>query len=217
MNDYFLKLNSTNNTKVEKDMYQYAKENNVPIISDEGLVYLLQLIRLTGAKRILEIGSAIGYSAIKMASLAEDIYVDTIEREIDVYNIAIKNIKNAKMDKRIHVVLKDALQVSKADLMGTADYSYDLIFIDAAKAQYRKFFEMFTPFLRQGGIVVCDNLLFHGLVGLTGADRNEKITTKNLKGLVKKIEEFNDWLANKKGYKTDFLKIGDGMAVSTKL
>ena len=217
MKDYFLNFNSTNDSKLVKDMYQYAKENDVPIISDEGLVYLLQLIRLTNAKKILEVGMAIGYSAIQMASLDKNIHIDTIERDIDMYNIAVNNIKLAKMEKQIHIVLKDGLQVTKEDLMGIDTYEYDLIFIDAAKAQYKKFFELFTPFLRKGGIVVCDNLLFHGLVGLSASEKEEQIKTKSLKGLVRKIEEFNDWLAKKKGYKTDFLKIGDGMAISVKL
>ena len=217
MNDYFLNLNSTNNTKLLKGMYQYAKANDVPIISDEGLIYLLQLIRLTNAKKILEVGTAIGYSAIQMASISKDIHIDTIERDIDSYNIAISNINKAKLNDNIHVVLKDGLDVTKMDLMGIASYEYDLIFIDAAKAQYKNFFNLFTPYLKKGGIVVCDNLLFHGLVGLSAEDKEKNITTKNLKGLVRKIEEFNDWLSKQKGYKTDFLKIGDGMSVSTKL
>ena len=217
MKDYFLNLNNTNNNKTIKEMYQYAKDNDVPIISDEGLVYLLQLIRLTNAKRILEVGTAIGYSAIQMATLNKDIHIDTIEKDIDAYNIAISNINKAKLNDNIHVILKDGLTVTKNDLMGVASYEYDLIFIDAAKAQYKNFFNLFTPFLKKGGIVVCDNLLFHGLVGLSLEEKETKVTTKNLKGLVRKIEEFNDWLSKQKGYKTDFLRIGDGMSVSTKL
>ena len=217
MKDYFLNLNTTNSKKIIKEMYQYAKDNEVPIISDEGLVYLLQLIRLTNAKRILEVGTAIGYSAIQMATLNKDIHIDTIEKDIDAYNIAISNINKAKLNDNIHVILKDGLTVTKNDLMGVASYEYDLIFIDAAKAQYKNFFNLFTPFLKKGGIVVCDNLLFHGLVGLSLEEKETKVTTKNLKGLVRKIEEFNDWLSKQKGYKTDFLRIGDGMSVSTKL
>ena len=217
MKDYFLNLNTTNSKKIIKEMYQYAKDNDVPIISDEGLVYLLQLIRLTNAKRILEVGTAIGYSAIQMATLNKDIHIDTIEKDIESYNIAISNINKAKLNDNIHVILKDGLTVTKNDLMGVASYEYDLIFIDAAKAQYKNFFNLFTPFLKKGGIVVCDNLLFHGLVGLSLEEKETKVTTKNLKGLVRKIEEFNDWLSKQKGYKTDFLRIGDGMSVSTKL
>ena len=217
MKDYFLNLNTTNSKKIIKEMYQYAKDNEVPIISDEGLVYLLQLIRLTNAKRILEVGTAIGYSAIQMATLNKDIHIDTIEKDIESYNIAISNINKAKLNDNIHVILKDGLTVTKNDLMGVASYEYDLIFIDAAKAQYKNFFNLFTPFLKKGGIVVCDNLLFHGLVGLSLEEKETKVTTKNLKGLVRKIEEFNDWLSKQKGYKTDFLRIGDGMSVSTKL
>lgn len=217
MKDYFLNLNSLNNNKVLKDMYQYAKEHKVPIISDEGLIYLLQLIRISGAKCILEIGTAIGYSAIQMAQVAKDIHIDTVERDYESYNIAISNVSKASLDLQIHIVLKDALEVTKEDLMGSANYEYDLIFIDAAKAQYKNFFNIYTPFLKKGGIVVCDNLLFHGLVGLSKEEQVKLVNTKNLKGLVRKIEEFNDWLSKQKGYKTDFLSIGDGMSISIKL
>lgn len=217
MKDYFLDLNNFNNSRQLKEMYQYAKTNKVPIISDEGLVYLLELIRLTNAKRILEIGTAIGYSSIQMALVAENIKIDTIEREEASYNIALDNIKKAKLDDRIHVVFKDALEVSKADLMGLQNYEYDLIFIDAAKAQYKNFFTLFSSYLKKGGIIVCDNLLFHGLVGLDKENKEKLIHTKNLNGLVRKIEDFNEWLSKNKEYKTDFLRIGDGMAVSYKL
>lgn len=217
MKDYFLDLNTINNNKVLKEMYQYAKDNKVPIITDEGLVYLLQLVRLTNAKKILEIGTAIGYSSIQMALLSNDIRIDTIEREKDLYDIALSNVKKAKLEKQIHIVNKDALDVVRSDLMGLDYYEYDLIFIDAAKAQYVNFFNMYTPFLKQGGIVVCDNLLFHGLVGLDKDKKEVLVKTKNLKGLVRKLEEFNEWLAKQKGYKTDFLKVGDGMSVSVKL
>ena len=86
MNDYFLNLNSTNDNKILKEMRAYAKENKVPIISDEGLIYLLQLVRLTNSKNILEIGTAIGYSSMQMAYLDKDIHIDTIEKSTDMYN-----------------------------------------------------------------------------------------------------------------------------------
>ena len=217
MKDYFQSLNASTNNLVIEEMTQYAAINKVPIIKDEGLVYLLQLVRLTKAKRILEIGTAIGYSAIQMALISNDILIDTIERDINSYNIALDNIKKVKLENQIHVILKDGLEVNKQDLMNDNDYSYDLIFIDAAKAQYRNFFVKFAPFLRKGGIIVCDNLLFHGLVGLDEESKENLIKTKNLKALVRKIEEFNHWLADNKDYKTDFLEVGDGMAVSYKL
>lgn len=217
MKDYFQSLNASTNNLVIEEMTQYAAINKVPIIKDEGLVYLLQLVRLTKAKRILEIGTAIGYSAIQMALISNDILIDTIERDINSYNIALDNIKKVKLENQIHVILKDGLEVNKQDLMNDNDYSYDLIFIDAAKAQYRNFFVKFAPFLRKGGIIVCDNLLFHGLVGLDEESKENLIKTKNLKALVRKIEEFNRWLADNKDYKTDFLEVGDGMAVSYKL
>lgn len=207
MNSYFSKFNKFPNNKLIKDMRSYAEKEKVPIIQDEGLTFLLFLIKTKKVRNILEIGTAIGYSAINMAMQSLDINIDTIERNEEMYNQAIRNIKKAKMTERINVHFKDALEVD----INEFNRKYDLIFIDAAKAQYIKFFTLYEPLLADNGVIFTDNLLFHGLV-----NNSERIESKNLRNLVTKIENYNEWLANNEKYDTSFFSIGDGIAVSVK-
>lgn len=207
MNSYFSKFNKFPNNKLIKDMRSYAEKEKVPIIQDEGLTFLLFLIKTKKVRNILEIGTAIGYSAINMAMQSLDINIDTIERNEEMYNQALKNIKKAKMTERINVHFKDALEVD----INEFNRKYDLIFIDAAKAQYIKFFTLYEPLLSDDGVIFTDNLLFHGLV-----NNSERIESKNLRNLVTKIENYNEWLANNEKYDTSFFSIGDGIAVSVK-
>lgn len=181
----------------------YAEEHKVPIITYEGLQFLLQIIRMNRVKRVLEIGTAIGYSSLAMAML-EGVEVLTIERNIDMYEQAIKNIEAAKMQDQIQVIKADALEVDETKLG-----NFDLIFIDAAKAQSIKFFEKYESQLNDKGIIVTDNLLFHGLVV-------KEIRDRNLRQLITKIDRFNRFVVEKEGYNTVVYHIGDGMSVSIK-
>ena len=187
-----------------KEMESYAEEKNIPIMQKKGIDFLCKIISKSDVKNILEIGTAIGYSAIKMALVNEDINVTSIERDQDRYIMALSNIKKAKLDKRINVIYKDALDVK---IKG----KYDLIFIDAAKGQYIKFFEKFKENLNPGGIIISDNLSFHGLV-----EQKERIESRNLRQLVGKIRKYVEFLENNKEFKTKFYKVGDGIAVSIK-
>jgi predicted O-methyltransferase YrrM len=187
-----------------KEMESYAEEKNIPIMQKKGIDFLCKIISKSDVKSILEIGTAIGYSAIKMALVNEDINVTSIERDQDRYIMALNNIKKAKLDKRINVIYKDALDVK---IKG----KYDLIFIDAAKGQYIKFFEKFKENLNPGGIIISDNLSFHGLV-----EQKERIESRNLRQLVGKIRKYVEFLENNKEFKTKFYKVGDGIAVSLK-
>ena len=188
-----------------KEMEHYAQENNVPIIQKESIVYIMKYIKQHNIKSILEIGSAIGYSAILMASASNDVKVTTIERDETRYMECLKNIKKSGLDKRITTVYQDALEVN---LTGV---SYDLIFIDAAKGQNINFFEKYKNFLNNGGTIITDNLSFHGMVG-----KSQEIESKNLRELVQKIENYIDFLKNNDDYNTEFLSIGDGLSVSTR-
>ncbi len=188
-----------------KEMEAYAEENNVPIIQKESIVYIMKYIKEHNVKSILEIGSAIGYSAILMASASEDVKVTTIERDETRYMECLKNIKKSGLDKRITTVYQDALEVN---LTGV---SYDLIFIDAAKGQNINFFEKYKNFLNNGGTIITDNLEFHGMVG-----KSQEIESKNLRELVQKIENYIDFLKNNDDFNTEFLSIGDGLSVSTR-
>ena len=183
---------------------EYAKVNNIPIMQKDGIEFLCNYIRENNVKRILEIGTAIGYSAIKMCLVDNDVYVTTIERDVERYNIAIKNINDFNLNDRINVILGDALEVELDD-------KYDLIFIDAAKSQYIKFFEKFEVNLNTHGTIVSDNLSFHGLV-----EDPSKTNNRNTKQLVGKIRKYIDYLKNNDKYNTTFYKLGDGVAISIK-
>ena len=187
-----------------KEIEDYAEEKNIPIMQKKGIDFLCKVIDKNEIKNILEIGTAIGYSAIKMANVNKDINVTSIERDQDRYMEALKNVKKAKLDKRINVIFGDALDINLDD-------KYDLIFIDAAKGKYIKFFEKFKENLNDNGVIVSDNLSFHGLV-----EQKERIESRNLRQLVGKIKKYIDFLNDNKEFKTKFYKVGDGIAVSLK-
>ena len=186
------------------EMEVYAELNSVPIMQKEGIEFMCNFIREHNIKSILEIGSAIGYSAIQMALVNEDIHVTTIERDEPRYLEAIKNIKAAHLENRIQIIFGDALETE-------VNGSYDLLFIDAAKAQYIRFFDRYTPFLQKNGYVITDNLDFHGLVA-----HPEKTKNKNTKDLVRKISRFRQYLSEREDYDTTFYTFGDGVAISKK-
>ncbi len=187
------------------EMEDYAQEKNVPIIEKKSIAFIMKYIKEHNIKNVLEIGSAIGYSAILMASAKEDTLVTTIERDETRYMECLKNVKRCGMDKKINVVFQDALDVNLRE-----EVKYDLIFIDAAKGQYTKFFEKYKYFLKPEGAIITDNLKFHGYVG-----KSSKIESKNLKSLVEKIENYIDFLKNNEEFNTEFYDIGDGLSVST--
>ena len=181
---------------------EYAKENNVPIMLKDGIEFLTQYIKENNVKTILEIGSAIGYSAIRMALVDESIKVTTIERDISRYNEAVKNIKEFNLENQIEIINVDALEY-------TTEKEFDLIFIDAAKAQYIKFFEKYKTNLKQDGTIISDNLDFHGLV------KNPELTSnRNTIQLVKKINKYIEFLKDNKEFKTEFISLGDGIGIS---
>ncbi len=185
------------------EMEEYARDYNVPIIEKDSIAFIMKYIRNNGIKDILEIGTAIGYSAILMASVSDEVQVTTIERDETRYMEALKNVKKCDLEKRITVVCQDALE------MNLSGVSYDLIFIDAAKGQYTKFFEKYKYFLKPGGVIISDNLKFHGHVG-----NRDNIASRNLKQLVGKLENYIDFLKNNDEFETNFYDVGDGLSVS---
>lgn len=184
---------------------EYAACNNIPIMQKDGILFLTDYIKKNKIRRILEIGSAIGYSAICMAQVDKNIKVVTIERDESRYKVATENIINYNLSDQVEIVFGDALEL---DING----KFDLIFIDAAKAQYIKFFEKYKNNLTDNGVIISDNLNFHGLT-----EENVIIKSKNLRGLVRKINEYKEFLRNNKEFHTDFLMIGDGIGVSKKI
>lgn len=187
--------------KIEK----YAHENNIPIMEKEGINFLTNYIKENNIKSILEIGSAIGYSAIKFCLVSSDVTVTTVERDKNRYDMAVQNINEFKLNDRIEIINDDAFNI---DILK----KYDLIFIDAAKSQYIKFFEKFKNNLNGNGVIISDNLKFHGLV-----DGNYDNLSRNVKGIVRKLKAYIDFLNNNKEFETIFLNIGDGVGISKRI
>lgn len=185
-----------------EDIKNKALVDKVPIIKDEGLKFLLETIKQRKPKNILELGTAVGYSAINMAKLDTNIHIDTIEKKPDMYEQAIQNIKDNNLQDRINVFLMPIEEFK-------TDKKYDLIFVDAAKAQYGKYLEMFLENLSDDGIMFFDNMIFHGLVFDV-----EHIESKNLRKMVSKIVSFRDAVQNDSRFDIMmFDKIGDGILV----
>jgi predicted O-methyltransferase YrrM len=185
-----------------RKLEEYAKINNIPIMEKEGILFLLSLIKENKVIFILEIGSAIGYSAINMALINKNIKITTIERDTKRYNEALKNIEEFNLNDQINIINIDANLYEDND-------KYDLIFIDAAKSQYINFFNKYKNNLNDNGIIVTDNLKFHNLL-------EEENLSKNVKGIVRKIKSYVDFLNNHEEYDTMFYNIGDGVSVTRK-
>ena len=185
-----------------KELEEYAKINNIPIMQKDGILYLINYIKENNIKNILEIGSAIGYSSIMMASINSDIRITTIERDKDRYDLAVFNIKKYNLDKQINIIYGDAVDT---DITGM----YDLIFIDAAKGKNIFFFEKYKNNLVKGGTIITDNLSFHGLV-----EDSDLVKTKNQRGIVNKIKNFISFRDNNEEFATEYIPVGDKIAIS---
>ena len=186
-----------------REIKRYALDENVPIMQDDTMDFVTDYIVKNNIKKVLEIGTAIGYSSIMMALSSPDIKITTIEKDKDRYIEALKNIKKMNLEDRITLVFNDALLVDLKD-------KYDLIIIDAAKSKNLEFFEHFENNLDTNGSIITDNLSFHGYVE---KDLNE-ISSRNIRGLVKKIRNYKEFLENNVKYKTKFYDIGDGISVT---
>lgn len=195
----------TESYQLVAEIKKYALDNKVPIMQDEGIDYLINYIKDNKIESILEVGTAIGYSSIMMALSNPKIKITTIERNHDSYLEAVKNIKKMKLENQITLIFKDALDVELED-------KFDLIFLDAAKAQNIKFFEKFEYNLNPKGTIITDNIYFHGLV----EQDESSIESRNVRGIVRKLKNYIEFLENNKRYNTEILKIGDGISISKK-
>ena len=184
------------------DLEIYAQENHVPIMMKTGIEFILELIRNQAYTRILELGTAIGYSAIRMAKLSTLIQIDTLENDPERTQLAIANIAAERLDTQIHVF---AMDIAKFQ----TDRLYDLIFVDAAKAQYPRYMEQFRGNLAKGGVFVFDNLNFHGMVEDPSLTEN-----KGTRQMIKKLRRFRETLMHDPDCLTQFYpEVGDGVAV----
>lgn len=184
------------------DLEIYAKENNIPIMLKDGIEYMCNYIKENNIESILEIGSAIGYSSICMALINKNIKITTLEKDTQRYNIAVSNINKLNLNKQINIINIDALEYITKD-------KYDLIFIDASKGNNINFFNLFKDNLNKDGVIITDNLSFHGLV----EDAN-LIKTKNQKGIVNKIKNFIAFLDNNLEFDTKYINVGDKISIS---
>lgn len=202
---YFLSLQSYDG---ELDQLRaFAETHQVPIVDQLSLDLIKQIIRIHQPTEILELGTAIGYSSMQFASVSSDIHVTTIERNEDMIAHAKKHFEQFQYTDQIRLIEADAAQAfSKVN-----DRTYDMIFIDAAKAQSQKFFELYSPLLKDGGVIITDNLLYHGFVA-----NIDIVRSRNVKQMVRKVQKFNQWLSEQSDFKTNFINMDDGLAISIK-
>ncbi len=193
-------------SEIIQEMEEYARMNHVPIMELVSIETVIQLLRLTNPTNILEIGTAIGYSAIRIAKALPNAKIVTIEREESRYKLACAYIEKMNLQSQITYLYGDALELSEKVASFTP---FDVLFMDAAKGQNQRFFELYEPLTKQG-MIITDNVLFKGLVA---EDRIEK---RHIRALVRKIKQYNEWLMNHPNYHTTIMPIGDGIAVSKK-
>ncbi|NMH69803.1 O-methyltransferase [Bacillus sp. RO3] len=189
------------------EMERYAEIHHVPIMELVGIEALLGMLRIQQPKRVLEIGTAIGYSALRMADSLPHSTIITLERDEERFEAARDFLSRSVEGERIVTLFGDALELGDE----VAKHGpFDAIFIDAAKGQYLKFFELYSGMLSEEGVVYSDNVLFKGLVA------KEEIEPKRIRNMVKKLRNYNEWLMNHEHFDTSILPVGDGIAISKK-
>ncbi|WP_174613890.1 O-methyltransferase [Virgibacillus ihumii] len=190
-----------------RDLAAEAKADRVPIMDPVGMNFVMQLIRLTKPQRILEVGTAIGYSAMRMVEANPYASIITIEHDKVRYNQAFNNIHKMEMEHNIEVIHGDASEVIPTL---AAEESFDMVFIDAAKGQYKRFFELAAPLLSDNGFILSDNVLFKGYVA------DEEKEHPRFQKIARKLRDYNDWLIQHPNFITSIVPIGDGVAISYK-
>lgn len=188
------------------EMEEYAKEHHVPIMDLLGMEHMLQFLRLIQPKRILEIGAAIGYSSIRMVQTLSECEVVTIERNPPRIEKAREFFERAEVTNRITLIEGNALETFQ-EIQSSG--KFDVIFIDAAKGQYKRFFKLYEPLLNPNGVIISDNVIFHGEIF-------DVIENKRRRALVDKIKDYNIWIHENTDYDTTLFPIGDGVMVSKK-
>ena len=187
----------------------YAEENHVPIVQPEVGQLIKWYVQTLKPKRVLEVGTAIGYSGSLMAFEMGTGHIDTIELNENMISIATKTFESFSKLEGYDVTFKihsgDAADVLK-DIQGT----YDLIFIDAAKGQYNLYLEYAMPHLKIGGAIISDNVLFKGMVA------DESLMPRRKKTIVKRLKTYLAHISNHPQLETTILPMGDGVAISTK-
>lgn len=188
------------------EMEKYAAENKVPILSWQSADLLEILIKMLKPKRVLEIGTAIAYSSIRIArNLKKKSVLHTIEKSEDNISTAKENINKAGLGDKIEIFEGDALNI-----MPRLDKKYDFIFLDADKEDYKGLFDYSLILLKKNGVIFVDNLLWHGYAAVKKAPVNYRESVKHIK-------EFNQVFFSHKNLKTTLLPIGDGVGLGIKI
>lgn len=187
-----------------EELESYAKAHDVPIIHPEVRALLQFLCKVSKPARVLEVGTAIGYSAIVFArELPTDGRLITVEREPEMTTLALENIEKAGLSETIRVIEGEALEVLEC-----LNSKFDLIFIDAAKGYYHEFFELVLPLLNDGGIIVSDNVLYKGMTA------SDDLVKRRQKTIVGRMRDYLEMLCEHPKLTTSVLPVGDGVALS---
>lgn len=186
-----------------EELEEYVSEHFVPIVEPEVAQLLRVILKLKNPKEILEVGTAIGYSSIVMASTLDSCKITTIERREDMIELAKENIEKAKMSDRIKVISGDAEEV-----LDEIEGKYDLIFMDAAKGQYISFFEKTKKLLNENGLIISDNVLFKGMVA------SDELVIRRKKTIVKRLRSYLEYINDIEGFTSCIIPIGDGVALT---
>ena len=182
---------------------QKALEEHIPIIMDETLEVIEKYLKNNKPKRILEIGTAVGYSAICFTQiLEEDGIIDTIERDTKRVKEARENIKKAEVENKINIYEGDAVEI-----LPTLDNKYDVIFIDAAKGKYPFFLKEALRMINKNGVIFADNILYKGYVMSDYNKHKQRTAVRNLREYIKEVSE-------NPNLETEILEVGDGLAIS---
>lgn len=193
-------------SEILKELEKYAHENNVPIVQSEVANFLKLMIQIHKPKKILELGTAIGYSSILMNIATNNTsLITTIERDKKMIDIARKNILDLGLEDKIEVIEGDCLEV-----LSTLKHEYDLIFMDAGKGHYNEFMPYCLKLLKKDGIIIADNVLFRGMVASDDLVKRRKIT------IVKRMRSYLETISSDKSLLTSVIPMGDGIAVTTR-
>lgn len=202
----FLRKEIPQKTGILKELEEYAAINQVPIVQPETAQLLQVMCDMKKPQRILEVGCAIGYSAILMSDyLTNDGTITTIEWDADMAEIARKNIEKAGLTDVINVIHNDAKVV-----LPTLSAQYDIIFLDGPKAHYIYMLNDCIRLLKKGGILIADNVLYKGMT----ADDNHVVRRKIT--IVKRLRRFISAQMQRKELKTVVLPLGDGVTIAVK-
>ena len=194
-----------NKQELEK-IKQKALEEHIPIIMDDTLEVIEKYLKENKPHKILEIGTAVGYSAICFTEiLAEDGQIDTIERDTERVKEAKENIKKAEVENKINIYEGDAVEI-----LPTLKNKYDVIFIDAAKGKYPFFLKEALRMLNTNGIIFADNILYKGYVMSDYNKHKQRTAVRNLREYIKEVNENPE-------LETEILEVGDGLAISKKI